>query len=203
MPQVILDPAGVDALGSEVMAAGVAQHVGVDAATRQRTITDALDHPAEARCTPGPAAFGEEDEPAARRLEALDLAQGADHIAIEVVGRADPALDPAHQEAAGGEVEVGPLDRHKFGCPEPVAVGHPDGKVIAQAVPGALRLGLDRLQLHLAEVLVAPLPGLCSFRWMGCPGAWGLKSCCHWAARVQLFRVYLLSEQFSAWGGLT
>jgi hypothetical protein len=158
VPQVILDPAGVDTLGSEVMAAGVAKHVGVDAAIGQRSITDALDHPAEARRAPGPAAFGEEDESAAHRLEALDLAQGTDHIAIEVVGRADPALGPAHKKATGGEVEVGPLDRHQLGCSEPVAVSHPDGKVIAQAVPGALRLGLDRLQLRLAEVLVAPLP---------------------------------------------
>ena len=48
MAQIILDSPGVDAFGGQVMAAGMAKHVGVDASMRQHLLAQALDHSAEA-----------------------------------------------------------------------------------------------------------------------------------------------------------
>ena len=162
--EVVLDQAQVVAAVGQREAAGVAQHVGPDAA-EAGALADAPEQVVHRLARHGLAPLGDEEPGQIVVAHGQPALDGAQLVARDWVLDRQATLEPSHPEPALGEVDVAAPERHGFGDAQAVAEEHEHEQVVARPVPagaGGLEQALD---LGRAEEVAS------AFVVVGCGGA--------------------------------
>lgn len=133
--EVKLDGAGVGALGREIEAARMAQHVGMDGKGDAGCVDprhlDDFPHPVGGdrgivQAPPGREDMGRRIAPAELHLFRLPASQVAQFLPRQGVGCRCPVLRSSDMQQAGLHIDHVPAERDRFGDAEPVAVHDED-----------------------------------------------------------------------------
>src|SRR5262249_41607181 len=151
--QIGLQRPGIDALIGELEAACVPQHVRMNREAEIGGNPKPRDHLTKPRGREGRPPFAGEDERRLRLLLALETAQGPQLSAGQWMDRLGAAFEPPDMQAAMGEVDGVPAQRHQLGRPQPVPVGDQDHGRITVAVTIPSGGGNQAGNLAVGEVL--------------------------------------------------
>src|SRR5215472_2757513 len=152
--EIGLDGASVVAVVGELEPAGMPQHVGMHEESKFRSHARPGNHALISGCGQRRATLRDEDV-WGRWSFAQELAQRAAFPRRYRMHAGIPALGPAYMQAAGGQIDVVPAQRHQLRGPETVAVSDQDsgGVPMPRAVPLG---GLDEaLDLPVGEIFTA------------------------------------------------
>src|SRR5215472_5452029 len=154
--EISLDGARVVAVVGELEPAGMPQHVGMHQEREFRSHARPGNHALISSCGQRRATLRDKDV-WGRWSFAQELAQRAAFPRRYRMHAGIPALGPAYMQAAGGQIDVVPAQRHQLRGPETMAVSDQDSRGVP--MPRAVVLGgLDELlDLAIGEIFTAAL----------------------------------------------
>ena len=151
--QIGLKRPGIDEVIGELEAASVSQHVGMRWETEIGGYAKPRDHLTKPRGRERRTALRREDKRRCRILLAFEPAQGPQLAAGQRMHRLRAAFEPPDVNAAMGEVDGVPPQRHQLGRPQAVPIGDQDHCRITMAV-SILRGGNDQAcNLRISQIL--------------------------------------------------